>query len=60
MERRRFGPTKSGVVVIGQGAWYLEDGERGTVFEALRQDLELGMTHIDTAELYGWASSRAW
>jgi diketogulonate reductase-like aldo/keto reductase len=56
MERRRFGPTKHEVAVVGQGTWYLEDGDHATAIAALRRGLDLGMTHIDTAELYGWGA----
>lgn len=39
--------------VIGQGTWNMEDDPRDEVVRALRRGLELGMTHVDTAELYG-------
>jgi diketogulonate reductase-like aldo/keto reductase len=56
MERRRFGPTKYEVAVIGQGTWYLDRGDHGSdAIAALRRGLDLGMTHIDTAEMYGAA-----
>ncbi|MGA2960330.1 MAG: aldo/keto reductase [Candidatus Korobacteraceae bacterium] len=53
MEQRYFGPTKREVAVIGQGTWYIEDGNRKTVIAGLRRGLDLGATHIDTAEMYG-------
>jgi diketogulonate reductase-like aldo/keto reductase len=53
MERRRFGPTNRHVPVIGQGTWYVEEGDRGRAVRALRLGLDLGMSHIDTAEIYG-------
>ena len=53
MERRRFGPTESMVAVIGQGTWKIDEGERVRAVAALRRGLDLGMTHIDTAEMYG-------
>lgn len=53
MERRHFGPSKREVAVIGQGTWYIEDGARKTVIAALQRGLDLGATHIDTAEMYG-------
>jgi len=53
MERHRFGPTRRQVSIIGQGTWLLADGDRATVIAALRRGLDLGMTHIDTAEMYG-------
>jgi diketogulonate reductase-like aldo/keto reductase len=53
MEQRRFGPTKRQVPVIGQGTWYIDNGDRAAAIAALRLVLDLGMTHIDTAEMYG-------
>jgi diketogulonate reductase-like aldo/keto reductase len=55
MERRRFGPAHREVAVIGQGTWYLDRGSRASAIAALRRGLDLGMTHIDTAEYYGEA-----
>jgi diketogulonate reductase-like aldo/keto reductase len=55
MERRRFGLTKREVLVVGQGTWYLDEGPRTVAIAALRAGLDLGMTHIDTAEMYGEA-----
>ena len=53
MERHLFGSTKRQVPVIGQGTWYIETAERRLAIAALRRGLDLGMTHIDTAEMYG-------
>jgi diketogulonate reductase-like aldo/keto reductase len=39
--------------VIGQGTWYIDRGDRKNAVAALRRGLDLGMTHIDTAEMYG-------
>jgi diketogulonate reductase-like aldo/keto reductase len=39
--------------VIGQGTWHLEGDDRASAVAALRRGLDLGMTHIDTAEMYG-------
>src|SRR5436190_10709011 len=48
MLEREFGSTAVKVPVIGQGTWNMRrDG-----LEALRMGIELGMTHIDTAEMY--------
>jgi diketogulonate reductase-like aldo/keto reductase len=55
MKRREFGSTKKKVPVIGQGTWYLDRGDRAAAIAALRRGLDLGMTHIDTAEYYGVA-----
>ena len=53
MEFRRFGSTKHQVPVIGQGTWYIDSGDRAAAIAALQLGLDLGMTHIDTAEMYG-------
>jgi diketogulonate reductase-like aldo/keto reductase len=53
MERRPFGPVPREVPVVGQGTWYIDDAHRPTAVAALRRGLDLGMTHIDTAEMYG-------
>ena len=39
--------------VVGQGTWKMEHDDRGEAIAALRRGLDLGMTHVDTAELYG-------
>ena len=51
--RDRFGPVKVKVPPVGQGTWQLEREDRGAVVEALRRGLDLGLTHVDTAEMYG-------
>ena len=53
MEQRAFGATRRSVSVIGQGTWYIERADRTRALAALRRGLDLGMTHIDTAEMYG-------
>ena len=53
MEGRPFGPVPREVAVIGQGTWYIDDAHRPIATAALRRGLDLGMTHIDTAEMYG-------
>src|ERR1700688_3386079 len=53
MQHRPFGSTKRKVAIIGQGTWYLEHGDAETAIAALRRGIDLGMTHIDTAEMYG-------
>jgi diketogulonate reductase-like aldo/keto reductase len=47
MKRRRFGPLDVDVPVIGQGTWPVPDRD------ALRHGFDLGLTHVDTAEMYG-------
>lgn len=53
MRHRDFGPTRKQVAILGQGTWNLERGRRDEAVQALRQGLDAGMTHIDTAEMYG-------
>ncbi len=48
-----FGPTGASVPVIGQGTWHLEHDDPDEALAALDAGLDAGMTHIDTAELYG-------
>lgn len=53
MNTHPFGKTGTNVSVIGQGTWYLDHGDRKRAIAALQRGLDLGMTHIDTAEMYG-------
>ena len=63
MIRRKFGWTGVEVPVIGQGTWLIEDSGGGGIgrhnsdnslaVKTLQMGIELGMTHIDTAEMYG-------
>ena len=53
MQERQFGSTGRDVAVIGQGTWFIEQGEPSVTVAALRRGLDLGMTHVDCAELYG-------
>ncbi len=48
MLKQEFGSTGVSVSIIGQGTWKMD--AKGLA--ALRLGIELGMTHIDTAELY--------
>lgn len=43
--------------MIGQGTWYIDEAHRPTAVAALRRGLDLGTTHIDTAEMYGDAET---
>ncbi len=53
MKQKPFGNVARPVSVIGQGTWYIDHGDRSAAVAALRKGLDLGMTHIDTAEMYG-------
>jgi diketogulonate reductase-like aldo/keto reductase len=58
LERKSLGKTGESVAVIGLGTWNMggrespdyRDDER--LIEAIRYAVELGMNHIDTAEMY--------
>jgi diketogulonate reductase-like aldo/keto reductase len=51
MQSRRFGSAS--VPVLGIGTWKMEYDDRASAIAAIRRAIELGMTHVDTAELYG-------
>jgi diketogulonate reductase-like aldo/keto reductase len=53
LRQQKFGSSKSRVPVIGQGTWYIDRGDRRSAVVALRRGIDLGMIHIDTAEMYG-------
>ncbi len=50
---RAFGPTRPRVAAIGQGSWKIDESAADSAVAALRRGLDLGLTHIDTAEMYG-------
>ena len=50
MRTRPFGATGVEVAVLGQGTWRVADTR--TAPAAIEEGLRLGMSHIDTAELY--------
>jgi len=53
MKTHKFGSTDKKVPAIGQGTWFIENGDHSAAVAALRRGIDLGMTHIDTAEMYG-------
>jgi diketogulonate reductase-like aldo/keto reductase len=55
LRQHKFGPGTAHVPVIGQGTWYIDQGDRSSAVSGLRHGVDLGMTHIDTAEMYGEA-----
>ena len=50
---RSFGTTRRRVAAVGQGSWRIDATASDAAVAALRRGLELGLTHIDTAEMYG-------
>jgi diketogulonate reductase-like aldo/keto reductase len=57
MRHNPFGATGQDVSVIGQGTWYIDHGDRAAAIRALQAGLDAGMSHIDTAEMYGEAET---
>ncbi len=53
MQSRPFGPSGVLVPVVGEGTWNMEHDARADAVRAIRRALELGVTHVDTAEMYG-------
>jgi diketogulonate reductase-like aldo/keto reductase len=56
LEKRELGRTREKISVIGMGTWEIGDAQdegRALEIRALRRGIELGMTLIDTAEIYG-------
>lgn len=47
---RPFGPAGTPVAVVGQGTWRLANARKAE--PSIGEGIRLGMTHIDTAELY--------
>ncbi|HEY8091202.1 MAG TPA: aldo/keto reductase [Polyangiaceae bacterium] len=52
MQTRAFGHAGQ-VPALGLGTWKMEQDDRAGAIAALRKGLDLGLTHVDTAELYG-------
>lgn len=55
MTNRKFGWTGVEVPIIGQGTWMIDGNseKESRAIQTLRLGLDLGMNHIDTAEMYG-------
>jgi diketogulonate reductase-like aldo/keto reductase len=50
---RAFGATRRHVAAVGQGSWRIDESASDSAVAAMRRGLDLGLTHIDTAEMYG-------
>lgn len=57
MRQNPFGAAGQRTSVIGQGTWYIDQGDRAVAVKALQAGLDAGMSHIDTAEMYGDAET---
>jgi diketogulonate reductase-like aldo/keto reductase len=53
MELRTWGKTGFRVPAIGEGSWQMEGDDRQACIDSLRAGIEAGLTHVDTAEIYG-------
>src|SRR3978361_1057331 len=53
VKQKQFGANGPDVSAIGQGTWHIDRGDGAAAVAALRRGVDLGMTHIDTAEMYG-------
>src|SRR3712207_4720925 len=56
LRTRKLGWTGRDVPIIGMGTWMIEGrtkDEDKRAISAMRLGIDLGMTHIDTAEMYG-------
>lgn len=53
MRRRKLGPLTAEIPVLGLGTWQMEDDDRASAIAAIRRAIDRGLTHIDTAEMYG-------
>jgi diketogulonate reductase-like aldo/keto reductase len=56
---RAFGSTRRLVAPVGQGSWKIEESSAASAVAALRRGLDLGLNHIDTAEMYGSGSAES-
>ena len=52
MRQRRFGQLGE-IPIVGLGTWNMERDDAAAAVAALARGVELGLTHIDTAEMYG-------
>jgi diketogulonate reductase-like aldo/keto reductase len=53
VKARRLGPLAVAVPVIGIGTWNMEADDEAAAIASVQRAIELGATHVDTAELYG-------
>jgi diketogulonate reductase-like aldo/keto reductase len=56
---RIFGGTGRRVAAVGQGSWRAEEAGAAAAIASLRRGIDLGMTHIDTAEMYGGGAAES-
>ncbi|HEY2681982.1 MAG TPA: aldo/keto reductase [Steroidobacteraceae bacterium] len=54
-----FGNTGKLVAAVGQGSWKSDSDGESDAIAALRLGMDLGLTHIDTAEMYGGGAAES-
>ena len=61
MRKVELGKTGEQIPILGQGTWGIKSRKGKKYYESwknsLRRGIELGLTHIDTAEIYGFGTS---
>ena len=61
MKMIKLGKTGESIPIIGQGTWGIKSLKNKKYYEkwkqSIRKGIELGITHIDTAEMYGRGTS---
>ena len=57
--KKKFGCLDIDVPILGQGTWEIERADRKEAVKALQLGIDLGMTHVDTAEMYGGGEAEA-
>ena len=61
MRKVELGKTGEQISILGQGTWGIKSRKGKEYYESwknsLRRGIELGLTHIDTAEIYGFGTS---
>jgi len=61
MKKIQLGKTGETIPIIGQGTWGIKSRKKKAYYEqwknSIKRGIELGLTHIDTAEFYGRGTS---
>jgi len=61
LRKVELGKTGEKIPILGQGTWGIKSRKGKDYYESwkksLRRGIELGLTHIDTAEFYGFGTS---
>jgi diketogulonate reductase-like aldo/keto reductase len=60
LEKHELGKSGEKIPVVGMGTWEVGDAKaegRTREIQAIRKGVELGMSLIDTAEMYGYGNS---